>query len=101
MEQQMRNNLSLWKSPPTAGSGFVEAPSNYVTPLFLLGIFGEQTVLNSRRPALGFRHCDAIKDSPDTWPGLLPGAPGEDAEAQLPFEKGKSNLLEPRQLVRG
>lgn len=77
MEQQMRNNLS----PPTAVSGFVEAPLNYVTPLFLLRIFCEQTVLNSCRPALGFRHCDAIKDSPDTWPELLPGAPGEDAEA--------------------
>lgn len=56
------------------------APLNYVTPVVLLRIC-EQTVLNSRRPALGFRHRDVIKGSPDTWPETVPGPPGEDAEA--------------------
>lgn len=84
-EQQLRDNLSLWKPPPTAASVSSKAPLNYVTPVFLLRIFCEQTVLNSCRPALGFRHCDVIKGSPDTWPEMVPGAPGEDAEAAASF----------------
>ena len=91
LEQQLRNNLSLWKSPPTAASVFFKAPLNYVTPVFLFRIFCEQTVLNSCRPALGFRHCDAIKGSPDTQPEPVPGAPGEDAEAAASFWKGWKN----------
>lgn len=88
LEQQLRNNLSLWKSPPTAASVSFKAPLNYVTPVFLFRIFCEQTVLNSCRPALGFCHCDAIKGSPDTQPEPVPGAPGEDAEAAASFWKG-------------
>lgn len=88
LEQQLRNNLSLWKSPPTAASVSFKAPLNYATPVFLFRIFCEQTVLNSCRPALGFRHCDAIKGSPDTQPEPVPGAPREDAEAAASFWKG-------------
>lgn len=47
----------------------------------LLRVSGEQAVLSSCRPALGFRHCDVLKGSPDTGPDTVPGAPGEDAEA--------------------
>lgn len=69
-----------------------KAPLNYGTPVILLGIFCEQTVLNSCRLALGFRHCDVIKGSPDTWPEPAPGAPGGDAEAAASLCKGKKEL---------
>lgn len=72
--------MNFWKSPPIAALVFLKAPLNYVTPEVLFRILCEQTVLNSCRPALGFRRCDAIKSSPDTWPEMVPGAP-EDAEA--------------------
>lgn len=98
MEEQLRNNLSRCKSPPTVALVSFKAPLNYVTPVILLRIFCEQTVLNSCRPALGFRHCDAIKGSPDTWPEMVPGAPREDAEAAASSRKGKKAITsEPQQ----
>lgn len=71
IEQSLRNNLSLWRSPPTAAFVFFKERLNCVTPLALLKIC-EQTVLNSCRAALGFRHCDAIEGSPDTGPEMVP-----------------------------
>lgn len=87
--EQMKNHMSLCKCPPTAASAFFKAPLNYVTLVVLLRPFCEQTVLDSYRPTLGFRHCDALKGSPDTWSETMPGAPGEDAEAAASLWKGK------------
>lgn len=102
MERRLWNNWSLWKSPPTAAMVFFRAPLNYVTSLVLLRIFCEQTVLNSCRPALGFRHCDAIKGSPDTWPEMVPGAPRRRCwSSSFPFQRKKVIASEPQQLARG
>lgn len=68
-----------------AASVFFKTPLNYVTPLGLLQPSCELVGLSTFGPALGFRHCDVCKGSPDTWPGTLPRTPGEDAEAADPL----------------
>lgn len=88
------NNLSLWQSlSAAAASTFFKVPLNYVMLMFLLRVSCEKTVLKICRPARGFRHSDARKGSPDTWPKTLPGPPGEDAEAATSLCKGKKPQL--------